>query len=197
MNLKLRIASIWVPEFLLIREINRVAKVTITCLNQLLMNYAAENNISREEVVLKGNIKERRWIMANAQNIRVKALISALGCEEATRIGREALFKAGLQLGYEARARLGVSDSLKDLLRAARVLYRVLGIKFRVEEQNTNSLMMVTKCALSKYYTLETCRVLSAADEGVVQGLNKNFSIKFTERITEGSSHCIACIKNK
>ena len=35
---------------------------------------------------------------------------------------------------------------------------------------------------LSKYYTPETCQVLSAADEGVVQGLNPNFALNFCEK---------------
>ena len=36
--------------------------------------------------------------------------------------------------------------------------------------------------------------ILSAADEGVVHGLNENMGMHFKERITEGVSECIACI---
>jgi hypothetical protein len=195
LNLKLRIISLWMPEFILIHEIDRVARITIECLNELLSEYAPENMIWREEVVMKGNISQRRRLMANAHNIRVKTLIDTLGCEDALKIGRRALFKAGLQLGEDARIRLGVSDSLSDLLDAARILYRVLGIEFHIEEEDGKWLLIVDKCSLSSYYTVETCIVLSAADEGVVQGLNKDYSMIFKDRITEGKSECHACIK--
>ena len=52
--------------------------------------------------------------------------------------------------------------------------------------------MFVSHCALAEYYTPDTCQVLSAADEGVVQGLNPHVKIKFTKRITEGCFECLA-----
>jgi len=132
--------------------------------------------------------------MAYAHNIRVKALLKALGEEDALKIGRNALFKAGMKLGQEARQRLGVGDSLQDLIRAARVLYRVLGIEFRVQQSGDEVFMIVEKCSLSSYYTAMTCKILSAVDEGVVQGLNPNINLNFTERMTDGPSECVACI---
>lgn len=200
MNLKLRIILYWTPEFLLIPELDHVAKVTIECLNQLLKKYAPQSNIPNQKLVMKGSINERRKTMAIQQNIRVQALIKAIGYEEALNIGKKALFNTGVNLGREIRQRLGVNDNLGDLIRAARVLYRVLGIKFHIKEENEDDdkiTLIIEKCMLSKYYTPETCQVLSAADEGVVQGLNPNFSLNFCERITEGSNECVACIDYK
>ncbi len=197
MNLKLRLASFWMPEFLLIRELDNVSNVTVECLNRLLERYAPEEfrDLKKEKLIMKGNLEDRREIMASAHNVRVKLLITALGCETAVKIGRESLFQVGLKLGREARKRLGVSNSLQDLIRAARILYRVLGIDFRIKESGDEINIMVGKCSLSNYYTAETCRILSAADEGVVQGLNENIHMNFTERMTEGHSECLACIK--
>ena len=194
MNLKLRIASHWIPSIFLIPEIDRVAEVTVKCLDQLLEKYERYNSISKKELKMEGNIEERRKIMANAHNVRVKKLIDYLGYDDAQLIGRKALFKAGLILGREAKERLGVGSSLQDLIRAARILYRVLGIKFEINESGGKIKITVYKCSLSDYYTFETCRILSAADEGVVQGLNENINMKFTERMTEGHSECVACI---
>lgn len=203
MNIKLRIASIWMPEFLLIREIDRVAQVTTGCLDQLLEEYAPEKlraiqkgeKKEEENSLLKGSLQERRKTMAEAHNVRVEALIDALGCDDAVKIGRNALFKAGKLLGEEAKERLNVGESLQDLIRAARILYNVLGIEFQIKDsENGDTLMVVEKCSLATYYSPLTCRILSAADEGVVQGLNENIRMTFKERMTEGPAECLACI---
>lgn len=197
MSIKLRLASFWIPQFLLIPEIDRVAEVTLDCLDQLLKEYAPQklNTILKEEVIMKGNIEKRREIMATAHNIRVNSLIDALGYDDGVEIGRKSLFKAGLKLGKEARDRLSVGDGLQDLIRAARILYRVLGIEFQIKKSGEKIIMVVNKCSLASYYSSETCRILSAADEGVVQGLNPKIKMVFKERMTDGPSECLACIK--
>lgn len=184
------------PEYLLIPEIDRIAEITINCLNQLLQNYApiTLKNFS-EEFVMKGKLLERRRIMATAQNIRIKKLIELMGYVEASKIGRKALFKVGLKLGNETRERLNINDNLSDLLNAAHILYRVLGIEFHIIEEDKEIFLIVEKCALAEYYTLETCKIISAVDEGVIHGLNQNFNMIFTEWITEGHNECRACIK--
>jgi hypothetical protein len=197
MSLKLRLASIWLPSFLIKKELERVAEVTMGCLDQLLLKYKPDimETISRDDLPMDGNLDDRRRIMANAHNIRIESLIEAMGYENAVNIGRKYLFKAGLKLGRDARERLTVNDSLPDLLRAARVLYQVLGIEFEIEYGDEITII-INKCCLSNYYTPETCRILSAADEGVVQGLNENIRMKFTQRMTDGPSECLACIYN-
>lgn len=199
MGLKLRIASYWMPEIFLIPEIDRVAEVTVKCLDLLLEKYAPlkYKTIIHEELKMEGNLEKRRKIMATAHNVRVKALINSVGYDDALAIGRKALFKAGLKLGQEANDRLGVGNSLQDLIRAAQILYRVLGIEFKIEESGNQITMIVDKCSLSNYYTAETCKILSAADEGVVQGLNENIHMNFTQRITEGHLRCLACINHE
>jgi len=149
-------------------------------------------------MVLKGNLDERRKTMAITHNKLVKSLINTMGCDEAIKKGRETMFREGLSLGSKFKGILGVGNSLEDLFTAALILYNVLGIKFSiksVEDGKNKITMVVSHCALAEYYTPNTCHVLSAADEGVVQGLNPNIQIKFTERITEGCSECLAPIK--
>jgi hypothetical protein len=198
MGLKLRIAS-WTPQIFLIPQIDQVAEVTIECLDLLLKEYAPQkyHTLVKEELKMEGNLEERRKIMATAHNIRLRALIDSIGYKDAQKEGKKALFKTGLKLGREVKKSLGVGNSLQDLIRAARILYKVLGIEFKIEESEDNITMVVGKCSLSNYYTPETCNILSAADEGVVQGLNENIQMKFTLRITEGHSKCVACISHE
>ena len=192
MSIRLKIASFWLPDFILKRELDNVAMKTIWGLDDLLKQYVPGIVINEE--ILRGNLEERRSIMANAHNKRVKILIQELGYEKAVKIGRNVMFEVGYKLGKEARRKLGARNSFEDLELAARILYKVLGIEFKIENKDGNMIIVVNKCALSKYYSPESCMILSAADEGVVRGLNENMGMQFKERITEGAHECIACI---
>ncbi len=196
-NVKLRLLSFWMPQPIIINEIDRIAAVTIECLNQLLKKYAPDDQLMNEKYVMNGSILMRRRSMAEAQNIRVKNLIESLSYGEAVKIGRKALHQVGLKLGLETRQRLNLNNSQRDLLNAAQILYRVLGIEFHIIEEDNKIFLIVEKCSLARYYTRETCRILSAVDEGVVHGLNNNYSMIFKKRITEGHSECQACISNE
>ena len=193
MSIRLKIASFWLPDFILKRELDNVAMKTIGGLDDLLKQYVP-GKIAINNEILRGSLEERRSIMANAHNKRVKILIQELGNEKAVKIGRNVMFEVGYKLGQEARRKLGARNSFEDLELAARILYKVLGIEFKIENKDGNMIMMVNRCALSKYYSPESCMILSAADEGVVRGLNENMGMQFKERITEGAHECIACI---
>lgn len=196
MSFRLKLASIWLPDFILRRELDNVSRKTINGLDDLLKEYAPskmETFIKNHEIS-KGKLGQRRSSMAMAHNKRVKILIRELGCEKAVKIGRKSMFEVGFKLGQEARRKLGVGDNFNDLELAAGILYKILGIEFKIENKEGNMFMIVNRCSLSKYYSPESCMILSAADEGVVCGLNKNMGMRFKERITEGAPECIACI---
>lgn len=197
MSLKLLLASLWTPEYALIRELNRVAEVTNAGLDGLLVKHArSPGEVPRFEHLSGETLKERRLSMAEAHTLRVNALANAVGVERAVSLGRESMFKAGVLLGQEALHRLHVGEGMKDLVRAARIMYRVLGIEFKVETNGAGrAVMRVSRCSLSDRYSPETCMILSAADEGVVKGLNPGISMKFIERITSGSPVCVARIE--
>jgi hypothetical protein len=196
MSIRLKIASIWLPDFILKKELSNVAKKTIEGLDDILKQQKPEKmGEIKKYYELRGTMEERRASMATAHNKRVITLIEELGYENAIKIGRKAMFKVGYELGEEARQKLGVGNSFKDLEAAARILYGILGIEFKLKNENGNVIMVVNRCSLSKYYSPEACIILSAADEGVVCGLNEDMNMKFKERITEGASECIACIK--
>ncbi len=127
----------------------------------------------------------------------VDSLVEALGREEAIRLGRDAMFKVGEELGSETSHRLSVGKSLQNLIRAAKILYRVLGIEFEVEQYPNGAILIVNRCALAANYSELTCQVLSATDEGTIRGLDENMSMTFTERITGGQPTCKARITLK
>ena len=191
MSIKLLLLSIWMPEFILINELEKTSEITNKYLDMLLKRYSIP--IPTVKKPLKGNLKERRLIMAKGHNIRVKRLIDELGFEDALKIGRTELFKAGYMMGCDARNRLGVK-TVKDAIVAARILYRVLGINFTAEENRKDVVLRIKSCELATQYSPETCKIMSAADEGVLKGLNNKMSMRFIKRITEGAEECTACI---
>jgi hypothetical protein len=195
MNIRMKLLSIWTPQFLLIRELDKVAEVTIECLDELLKEYSPESLNQLENLVMEGNLDDRRALMAEHHNIQLNALIESLGYEKAMKLGRKALFRAGYNLGLETRERLGLrGENLQNTVKAAELMYRVLGIDFKVKKLGKNMVLRVKRCALADHYSPETCQMMSAADEGVVHGLNENMNMSFKKRITEGAKECEACI---
>lgn len=202
MGFKLRILSFWTPECLLKKGLDELAVSTIKGL-ELLLEEKAKNSMLRmpysygDNIILKGDLKNRRIEMCRSHNKLVKTLITVFGYDKAIELGREAMFQEGFSLGLKFKKILGVGNSLEDLIRAARILYNVLGIEFCIEERESNVVMIVNHCSLAEYYDSDTCMILSAADEGVIQGLNSDIKIKFIQKITEGCNKCIASITSR
>ena len=208
MGLRLRMLSWWTPEWFLKKSLDLLADSTINGLGKLLneysplendegeRNYKLNKKIILKEIILKGELDEKRIEMAKNHNKVVKTLIKIMGPDEAIYRGRKAMYHEGLLLGQRFKRLLGVGEDPKDLINAARIMYTVLGIDFEVEEYGKDEMIMVvTHCSLANNYNSSTCKILSAADEGVVQGLNPNIHMKFVKRITQGHDHCLASIK--
>lgn len=198
MNLKLRFLAWWTPEYVLIKMLNRVAELTLETLDGLLRQYAPSDlgMINVKENRSARSLEQIRYRMSRDHEVRVKALIDVLGIEKTISLGREMLFKTGLRLGEEVRKELSVDNDLKDLVRAARVLYRVLGINFTVKfEGKSLAYLLINRCDLANCYSSPTCFILSATDEGVITGLNPKIKMVFEKRMTEGYRECKAKIK--
>lgn len=197
MSFRLACASFFVAPWVSRRELDRIAAATTAALDALLAERAPESLkvIHRDERGVARGLAQRRGVMAQAHNVRIAALCDALG-EEGIRLARRALYRVGVELGEEARRRLNVGETEEDLLAAARLLYRILGIRFRAEYAGSNGARVrIDRCALSRVYSPETCLALSAADEGVIAGLHPGARLRFVERMTEGQSACLAWLK--
>ena len=198
MGAKLTFLSWWTPKFVITRELNEVSKLTTQVLKETLRSRAPNASLGDEVSETTRSIIEKREAMAKKHTILVNALVEALGQETAVKVGREGLFRAGKQLGSKNRKRLSIGDSQEDLVKAAKIMYRVLGIDFSVEWLGPNqAILTVERCALAKNYSELTCKVLSATDEGVLNGLNPNITMKFEKTITSGCKVCVAKIERK
>jgi hypothetical protein len=197
LSLKLRAAGWLAGEGAFIRLLDDVESQTLGALDALLEKRAPGTVMGPglRTGAMGATLAERRAAMTIAQNARVRALVKALGRDEAVRAGREALYPVGVTMGADAREQLGVGDSADDLERAARLLYRALGIDFTLERRADGTMTMhVHRCALAGHYSEEACRILSAADEGVVAGLSPGYKMRFEQRMTAGPAECLALI---
>jgi hypothetical protein len=198
MGIRLTLLSWWTPNYIIRREIDRIFKLTANALTSLLESHAPVTfaKIAKETALPPGNVSQKRAAMARTHALLVEALSVAVGREQAVDLGRKALFEVGKSLGKETRGKLGIGDSPNDLIRVARVMYKVLGIEFNVEwHGKTNATIVVDRCALAKEYSELTCLVLSATDEGVISGLEPNASMLFKEHMTSGCGKCSALIE--
>jgi hypothetical protein len=198
LGLRLRLFSWWTPKSIIYRELVRVDTLTTDALEDLLLKHSSINKEEepKKETVSKESVDNKRELMASKHVDLVTSLVDILGKEEAIRLGRETMFKVGENLGRETGQMLGVGRSIKDLIRAAKILYRILGIEFEVEIKGpASAVLIINRCALSTKYSELTCQILSATDEGVIRGLNKNIKMRFTERMTSGLTKCKAIIE--
>ena len=195
MSLRLAILSCWTPKYIVRRELARVSELTTAALESLLEIHAPDalKRIPKQEEPSRSMNSRRSW-MARRHVALVEALKDAIGEEETIALGRAALFEAGRSLGREAQYRLRMRRRIGDLVKAARILYRVLGIEFEIERSDGGATMRVYRCALSREYSELTCKVLSATDEGVIRGLDSRARMSFEERMTSGCQNCIAII---
>lgn len=187
MGLKLRLLSWWTPKYIIYRELVHVDTLTTYALEDLLSNHSSNKNEEKpnKEAIFNESVEKRRDSMAINHVNLVTSLVDALGKEEAVHLGRETMFKVGETLGRETGQKLGVGGSIKDLIKAAKILYRILGIEFEVQIKSpTSAILIINLCAFSTNYSDLTCQILSATDEGVIRGLNQNIKMSFTERMT-------------
>jgi len=103
---------------------------------------------------------------------------------------RERLFRGGRALGGRMR-KVFLIATMEDAVLAMSILYRAIGIEARSED---GSAMTVSSCCFSGAYSPETCRVISALDDGIFAGLSGGGRLTFDRRITDGFPACSARI---
>jgi hypothetical protein len=198
MGLRLQFLYWWTPNFVIKRELANLSSKTNDALEKLLTTYAPQENTPNNQSLACKAVKAQRTAMAQTHTKMVEALATAIGHDKAVALGREALFTVGIELGKQTKSKLGVGENPNDLIKASKILYRILGIDFHIEWLNqTNAVAVIEHCALSEQYSKLTCEVLSATDEGVIAGLQPNVKMKFQEYITGGCQNCRASLNFK
>jgi hypothetical protein len=194
-GLRLRLLSWWTPKYIINRELAHVSDHTIIAIETLLSKYGFQEFTASTKQQKPVSIEQERINMAQAHAKLVETLESTFGYEKGLALGRETLFSIGEGLGKQTRIRLGVGDNPKDMIKAAKILYRIFGIDFHLEWlDESNATLIIDKCALAEHYSKSTCEVLSATDEGIIQGLQPNSKMQFKEYMTSGCKKCKADI---
>lgn len=198
MGLRLRLLYWWTPDYVIRRELRNLNEQTTSALISLLATYAPQKATVADKPQTVRGVREQRTKMTRTHAYLVEALEAAVGHDKAVTLGRESLYAVGVTLGKQTRSKLGVGDRQSDLIKASKILYRVLGISFHIEWQNeSDAVAVIEHCALSEHYSKLTCEVLSATDEGVITGLQPNVKMKFTQYITGGCQNCRATLNFK
>jgi hypothetical protein len=98
------------------------------------------------------------------------------------------LRREAFALGDRMRGLLGV-EGVAETMAAARTLYRMIDIDLSATPEGD---VTIRRCFFSDYYTPDTCRLISALDEGILAGLAGGGQFEFSQRITEGHGTCRA-----
>lgn len=106
---------------------------------------------------------------------------------------RKRLYRISFRLGRKIREIVGFRRP-EDLQQLVFLLYRNIGITMMGEIPGE---VLVSECFFSRVYTARECRCISAMDGGIIAGICGSGRLHFTERITEGCSHCRACVAEK
>lgn len=118
----------------------------------------------------------------------VQALLRSGGEVDAVQ-GR--LYRSAYRLGRACRWVSG-AGTVEDALALGRALYRTLEIDFQGDEKGE---VVISHCSVSRTYTPDTCRVMSAMDRGLLAGLSAGGALAFSTRITEGQPCCRARLR--
>ena len=126
--------------------------------------------------------------------LRAYALFTAQHAEQALRAGqnldalRQRLYDNAYALGAKYRRRLHI-HSLAGAMRAARWLYKLIGIDF---VGSRDGQVIIRRCYFSAHYSAGVCSLMAAMDNGLLAGLAGGGKLEFHARLTEGAPACRA-----
>ncbi|HTR98701.1 MAG TPA: hypothetical protein VML00_03060 [Bacteroidota bacterium] len=104
---------------------------------------------------------------------------------------RERLYRASAATASSYRRLFGVTH-WEASAAVARRFYGYIGIDMEATPRGD---ITFRSCAFSRYFTPETCAVVSALDSGMIAGLAGEGDLTFSSRITEGAPCCRACFR--
>jgi hypothetical protein len=174
MSLRLRAARVFLPRFLKRKHFRRLFLVAAEAFEIPL---PALDKRSYEAGL--------RLFTAFTLENALKAL--AAGSPEA--VG-DRLYRGARAFGEELRRSLGVRTPA-DVMAAARVLYRAIGIDLRGAPDGT---IVVRSCRFATDYTPAVCGLVSSLDRGILAGLAGGGELRFSRRLTEGHDSCRAVL---
>jgi len=168
MNLRLKALDIFFPPSIRNEQFRQLVRLTA-------------NAFQKEPPDLSG--------LAFDDALRTYALFTrdeVLRSPEKSPLIKDRLFNGGCDLGRKARSSLKLRTK-EDVLNAARILYRTIGIDFC---GHVSGDIVVTQCFFSSFYTYGVCKTMASLDEGVFAGLSGGGVFRFSLTITEKNDSC-------
>lgn len=178
MSLLLSIARMWVPTFIKKKKLQELFELTADAFQVDLPDL---KNLSYEDC------------------LKTYARFTQMNAEEVTRLDihtkavKDRLYRNAFQMGEKLRKDFHIKTQT-DAMILSTILYNILKIDFT---GNTSGEVIIKRCFFSEFYTLETCRLISALDKGVAAGLSAGGKLVFKTRITEGNNSCLATFYEK
>jgi hypothetical protein len=174
MSLRLGAARVFLPPFLKRKHFRRLFLITAESFGATL---PALEGLSYEAGL-------RLFVSFTRENA-----LKALAGNGAEAVG-DRLYRSARALGEELRRSLGVRTSA-DVMAAARVLYRAIGIDLRGDPGGA---VVIRSCRFARDYTPEICGLISSLDRGILAGLAGGGELRFSRRLTEGHDSCRAVL---
>jgi hypothetical protein len=175
MSAALRAARVWVPGPLRRAALRRLLAVTAQAFDRPAPPVAG---LSEHELLATFTRCTAGWSE------------EAIGTGRDLRAIQDRLRDGAAGLGAALRRRLRLSGR-RDVVDAARVVYRLLDIDFTGTQDGR---VIISRCSFSSAYSPAVCRVMSALDAGLLAGLSGGDRLRFTARITEGAPACLATL---
>ncbi len=174
MSLRLRAVRVFLPPFLKRKHFRRLFFITAEAFD---IPMPALDGRSHETGL-------RLFSLFTRENA-----LKAIAAGDAGAVG-ERLFRSAGEFGGELRRSLGVKTSA-DVMAAARVLYRAIGIDLRGAPDGA---IVVRSCRFAPDYTPAVCELISSLDRGIMTGLAGGGKLQFSRRLTEGHDSCRAVL---
>ncbi|HTX18661.1 MAG TPA: hypothetical protein VMG34_08370 [Bacteroidota bacterium] len=173
MNAALALAEFHIPSFLKRRELRRLFTVTAKAFHC--------------EVPSLGSLSYTQTLDLFAQFAERESQAALEEGKDLNAIG-ERLYAGAHELGGKMRRKLRVG-TMNEAMRAARLLYSVIGINFLGTPRGE---VTINRCFFGERFSPVTCRIISALDAGMMSGLTQGGTFTFTRRMTEGAETCMA-----
>lgn len=126
-------------------------------------------------------------VLQTYANFTRTAAEQQIGGREDVASVKKRLHDGAFGIGERIRNELRVR-SREDALKAARLLYRAIGIDFLCSKVDE---VLIRRCYFSHFYSCEVCWIISSLDEGLIAGLTDGGRLWFVSRITEGDNFCL------
>jgi len=106
---------------------------------------------------------------------------------------QERLYTSSMAMASTYRKLLGVNN-WDAAAAVSRKVYGYIGIAM---DSSPRGDITISTCFFSRYYSPETCEVVSSLDSGMIAGLAGEGELTFTSRLTEGATCCRACFRHR